>query len=170
MTNDVTTRVIPRAGTWGCSRRTERVKGKWMFLPEHPRTNGCPSRKKLTQVQKYGLAMQGTLEKTECYLWGQWLTLPNNHKVPTCLSTVKFSTSISNLKVQKWAWILQEFRFDEKYIHRPASRCYRELAVLDSCLVTEVLSAIGVLILFLSQETGNQICPGVTFLRATVPH
>lgn len=155
MTNDVTTQVIPRAGTWGCSGRTERVRGKCMSLPEHPRTNDSPARKKLAQVQKDGLAVQGTLEKSDCYLWGQWLTLPNSHKVPTCLSTVKFSSSISNLKAQKWARILQEFRFNVKYIHRPASRCYRELAVLDSCLMTEVLSAIGVLILFLSQESGN---------------
>lgn len=170
MTNDVTTQVIPRAGTWGCSRRTERVRGKCVSLSEHPRTNGCPARKILAQVQKDWLAMRGTLEKTECYLWGQCLTLPNNHQVPTCPSTAKFSTSISKLKAQKRAWILQEFGVDVKYIHRPASRCYRELAVLDSCLMTEVLSANGVLILFLSREKGNQICPGVTFLRATVPH
>jgi hypothetical protein len=39
-----------------------------MSLPEHPRTNDSPARKKLAQVQKDGLAVQGTLEKSDCYL------------------------------------------------------------------------------------------------------
>lgn len=39
-----------------------------------------------------------------------------------------------------------------EYIQRPANRCYRVLEMLELCLLTEVLSKISVLTLFLSLE------------------
>lgn len=110
----------------------QRGEGKCMFLPKCPATNDCRVRKKFSQSTEGWSGHTADPWEVRCYLWRQWLILLNNHNVLTCLIPVKTSSSTSNLKLQKWAWVLQEFRFDVKYIQRPANRCYSILEMFKT--------------------------------------
>lgn len=99
--NSVTTEVVPREGTWGCSERRKGSRSKKNDPPWMSSSKWLIAwwEGDLAKVQKDCLPNCEHLRSQNCYSWGQWLILLNNHKVLTYLSSVKTSDSSS-----KWSY------------------------------------------------------------------